>query len=236
MIDHSSADMLVDRLGRLETGQVSDVLDEAGLPFHALASDLLPLTPGMCCAGRALCARGEPRVQVERAEPPLPADALDNAVTPGSVVVIDAGGFVAGACLGGFVAYGFQRAGASGLIVAGAIRDADEIRGYGLPTFCRAVTPVNGARRWRMAEIGGTITLTGQAGVPVTVRTGDLVLADGDGIVVVPAAAAEAIVEDAERLAAIERRIGEEMRAGGARAAVFARNPRFAHIRKIAGG
>jgi 4-hydroxy-4-methyl-2-oxoglutarate aldolase len=231
-MDDREARALLERLGRLETGQVSDVLDEAGLPHHALDGSLRPLQPGDGFVGRALCVRGEPRVAGRHAEAGLSVDAIEAAVGAGSVVVFDSGGFVAGACLGGFVAYSLQRRGCRGLVVDGALRDADEIRRLGLPTFSRAITPVNGSRRWLVREIGGSIALRGTSGVPVTIHTGDLLRADGDGIVVIPARVATMVIEDAETLAEIECRIDAEMRAGAERAAAFARNPRFDHIRK----
>lgn len=220
---------LVERLADLESGQVSDVLDEAGLPFHALDSSLTSLLPGQRFAGRAACARGASLVKAP-ASPALPANALENIATEGTVLLIETGGYRGGAVLGGFVAFSLQRAGCRGIITDGAVRDADEIRALGLPCVTAAVTPVNGARRWGLREIGTPITLPGQAGM-VRVAPGDLVLADGDGIVVVPLQIAETIIEDAEVLKRIEKTIDRELRDGGSRADVFERNPRFTHIR-----
>ncbi len=228
----TSPDDLLARLAKLETGQVSDVLDEAGFPVHALSSDLAPLAAGQRFAGLAVCARGERAVDGAHARPALPGDALERAMRPNGVLVIESGGFVAGAGLGGFFAYSLQRLGCVGIVTDGAIRDADEIRGYGIPVHARAITPVNGARRWRWTDVDAPVALPGQEGRAVRVAPGDLVLGDGDGVIVVPAQAAATIVEDSERLATIERAIGEAMRAGGARPEVFKANPRFAHIRK----
>ena len=118
------------------------------------------------------------------------------------------------------------------MIVDGAVRDVEEIRQLGLPTYARAVTPVNGSRRWGLVEMGKPIVLPGQGGGPLPVTPGDLILGDADGVVVVPRSAARSIIEDAETLQRIERTIGEELRRGDARAAVFKRNPRFGHVRR----
>ena len=231
----ADGDPLVERLGRLETGQVSDVLDEAGLPNHAFSSALAPIGPDARMAGRAVCARGEPLVKLEQGlRRGLGNEAMEGAVRPGSVVVIDAGGFIGGACLGGFVAFTLQRNGARGLIVDGAVRDAAEIRELALPTFSRAVTPVNGGRRWSLVEVDQPIAMPGQSGKAVPVHPGDYILGDADGIVVIPADIVLQIIEDSEELQRIERLIGEELRGGGERAAVFKRNPRFDHVRQIA--
>ena len=226
-----TADDLLARLAKLETGQVSDVLDEAGLPDHALSSALVPLAAGQRFAGVAVCARGETAVEGRHARPAMPGSALEAAMRPGGVLVIDSGGFARGALLGGFVAYSLQREGCVAIVTDGPVRDADEIRGLGLPVVCGGVTPVNGSRRWRWTEVGVPVTLPGQEGRPLAIAPGDYILADGDGVVVVPATAARTIVEDAEELARIEARIGEGLRAGGSRAEVFKRNPRFDHVR-----
>ena len=73
------------------------------------------------------------------------------------------------------------------------------------------------------------MTLPGQTGVPVTIAPYDLILADGDGVFVVPAEGAERIIADAEDLQRIEKSIGEDLRAGGKRSEVFKRHPRFVH-------
>lgn len=225
---------LVARLASLETGQVSDVLDEAGLPHHALSSTLIPLAPGRF-AGRAACAEGAARSAGRNEMPALPGDALEAVTGEGTVLCIATGGFTGGAVLGGFVAYSLQRKGCVGVLTDGAIRDADEIRGYALPCVAGALTPINGSRRWRLTATDVPVTLPGQTGVPVRIAPGDYILGDADGVVVIPAADAQSIIEDAEELARIERAIGEALRAGGERAAVFKEHPRFAHIRPAAG-
>lgn len=226
-----AADALVTRLSRLETGQVSDVLDEAGLPNHALASSLVPVAPDTRFAGRAACLRGEPIITAKTVQPALPPDALEKAVRPGSVLVIATAGFVSGAVIGGFVAYSLKRDGAVGLVTDGAVRDADELRDLGFPVLSAAVTPINAGRRFRLVEAGKPVMLPGQAGAPVFVAPGDLILADADGVVVVPVDGAEQIISDAEELQRIEHAIGADLRAGGARSEVFAKHPRFAHVR-----
>lgn len=227
----TDADLLLERLAALESGQISDVLDEAGLPNQVLSTLLAPLAPGQRICGRAACARGAPVISVRNKS--VQAGGLEDAVFPGSILVIETGGFVAGACVGGFVAYDLQRLGCLGVVTDGAVRDVEEIVGFGFPCFAAARSPAAGGRRWRVNQTGAPISLPGQDGVRVRIAPGDLVLGDADGIVVVPTAHAQQIIEDAETLKDIERKIGEELRAGGSRADVFKRNPRFDHIRTL---
>ena len=133
---NSQGDALLQRLSGLETGQISDVLDEAGLPNHALARSLVPLDGKLRVAGRASCLRGEAILTAKNVAPALASDAFECAAKPGSIVVIATGGFIAGACIGGFVAYSMQREGAVGMLTDGAVRDADEIRGARLSCDC----------------------------------------------------------------------------------------------------
>lgn len=220
-------------LAELESGQLSDVLDEAGFPDQVLSSAILPLMPGQRLCGPAACARGAPLTAIRTGGPSLPVDALESIISPGSVLVIETGAFTAGACLGGLVAYSLQRTGCAGLITDGAVRDAEEIRAFGWGCFSAAVTPVNGARRWSLRETDTPVVLPGQGGVGVRITPGDYILADADGVVVVPRVAAAQIVEDSERLRTIERTMAEELRAGAPRAEVFRRNPRFDHVRRF---
>ncbi|TKT69839.1 RraA family protein [Aquamicrobium sp. LC103] len=224
-------DPFLERLSVLETGQISDVLDEAGLVNHALSSDLFALIPGQRFAGRAACLKGEPFVQGRTQKASVAADTMERITRPGTVLVIEAGDFQAGALLGGFVAYSLQQRGCTAIVTDGAIRDADEIRELGLQCVQRTITPVNGARRWRQTVAGETVRLPGQTCARVEIRDGDYVVGDGDGVVVIPAAVVGQIVEDTEELLRIEKKIGTELRAGGARHDVFKANPRFAHIR-----
>lgn len=227
-----ASDPLVDRLSQLESGQVSDVMDEAGLTNHALSSALFPLDPASRFAGRAACLRGEAAVAGRHPAAALPADALERTAA-GAVLIVASGGFSGGAIMGGFVAYGLQREGCRAFVTDAPVRDADEIRGYGFPVVASAVTPVNGARRWRYVAAGEPVSLPGQGGGTVTIRPGDLVLGDCDGVVVVPAEHAEQIIEDSETLHGIERAIGAAMRAGGSRPEAFKANPRFDHVRRL---
>lgn len=235
MDDHEpgSSDALLERLAALESGQLSDILDEAGLPNQVLSANLVPLVAGQRIAGRAVCARGAPLIAGPSAKPLVPADALDALVGPASVLVIETGGFTAGACVGGLVAYSLKRAGCAGVITDGAVRDAEEINELGLPCIAAARTPLKIGGRWRLCETGKPVVLPGQTGPGVSIAPGDLVLADADGVVVVPSAIALQIIEDAEVLRDIELAIMAQMRGGASRAASSKANPRFDHVRPV---
>jgi regulator of RNase E activity RraA len=108
----------------------------------------------------------------------------------GDVIVVQAGDDRM-AVAGGHVCAVAQRRGVAGLVVDGVIRDAAESRGRGFPVFARGVSPIPG-RQDGPGEIGGPITCGG-----VRVNPGDAVVADEDGVVVVPRARAETVLKNA---------------------------------------
>jgi regulator of RNase E activity RraA len=175
-------------------------------------------------------------VTVVNPGPTITLREIDAAIRPGSVIVMDTGGVTAGTALGGFVATQFQRLGCVGVVTDGAIRDAAEIQDLGLPVFTRSITPINGARRFSWIEVGCQIVLPGQTGPAVMVASGDWLLGDVDGLVVIPGAITEEIIAMSEELARIERLIAADMKAEGEREAVMKAHPRFKHIRRLHGG
>ena len=229
-------DALITRLANLETAGMSDVLDEMGYPGQVLASDIRPLDATLRMAGLALCVRGENRVVTQSAPPAtgqISAYELERRMRPGLIAVIDAGGHQVGAVIGGFMATALKANGCRGLVTNGGVRDTREIAAVGLPTFCRFTTPVNASRRWRIASIDEPVHLPGIGGTTVDVSPNDFVLGDADGVLVIPAAIAAHAIDAAEQLARIEGTITQGIRAGGTREELFAKHPRFAHIRRF---
>ncbi|MGE3270296.1 MAG: RraA family protein [Chloroflexota bacterium] len=100
---------------------------------------------------------------------------------PGDVLVVDHGGRESVACWGELTSLAAKSRGCAGVIVDGAITNVAEIQAHELPTFARAVAARGGRRR----EGGGEVNVPAQCG-GVSVHPGDLVLADDDGIVILP--------------------------------------------------
>lgn len=123
------------------------------------------------------------------------------AAQPGDVLVVDAQGYVDRSMIGDFFAAAAQLLGVSGLVVDGSIRDVAAITASGWPVFCRAVTSAASGKHGT-GEINVPVTCGG-----VTVRTGDIIIGDADGVVVIPqeraaellAAAQDKLRRDEER-------------------------------------
>jgi regulator of RNase E activity RraA len=114
-------------------------------------------------------------------------------IEPGDVVVVDAQGFTDW-CLGGFhmLVRPIRERGLAGLVINGAYRSASLVRRANFPIYCRGVATASGPKRGP-AEINVPVACCG-----VVVHPGDIVVADEDGVVVVPQDYAPAI---AKRLA-----------------------------------
>ncbi len=107
---------------------------------------------------------------------------------PGDILVVSAQSDTTYAMLGGNISLGMQARGVKGFIIDGAVRDVSELRELDFPTFARGVATA-------AADLGGP---RGEVNVPiacggVVVNPGDIVVADEDGIVVVPGAVAEEV-------------------------------------------
>jgi 4-hydroxy-4-methyl-2-oxoglutarate aldolase len=106
---------------------------------------------------------------------------------PGSVVVVESGDLDY-ALAGGNVCAVAQRRGIVGFVADGLIRDLAEVREGGFPVFARGVIPMPGAKS-AVAPLGERVRC---GGVPVD--AGDIVVADEEGVVAVPAARWEEIL------------------------------------------
>jgi 4-hydroxy-4-methyl-2-oxoglutarate aldolase len=197
----------------VDASNVADVLDELGLPDQGLAPGFAayPPTAGRL-AGWAFTIRGEMTS--------YPMEGGDDAkmracaqLTPGSVSVWSGRG--EGVCFfGELISIGMKERGCVGALVDGGVRDVDWIGKLGFPVYARYRTPVQSIGRWKVVESGVPVPMPGATVPAVLVTPGDLVLADADGAIVVPAAVAEQVLERAEGLGEREVQIRTELAAG----------------------
>jgi regulator of RNase E activity RraA len=223
---------LCDRLKRLPTAVVSDVLATMGLLEQVLSSTMRAVGPARSFAGPALCLLGS-----EGAEPDAPRNGskpvfeTDRRVTPGCVAVIATGGHKMGAVIGGNVALSWHRKGCAGVVTDGGIRDAAECDEMGLPVFATFVGPMSNKGLWAFRDIDVPVTLPGQRGAPVNIMPGDIIHADADGVVIIPARLAERVVPYAEVLESMEAKVRSDLLNGDDREAVYRRYDKFGHIK-----
>ena len=134
--------------------------------------------------------------------------ALDG-LAPGEVVLVAAGGSARAACWGELFSTAARARGARGTVIDGYCRDQRRIMGMGYPLWCRGGLPLDCNGRtavtaWRQpAVVGGLL-----------VQPGDLVVADVDGIVVVPAGLAPEVVQRAAQKAEKENGLRDALAQG----------------------
>jgi len=118
---------------------------------------------------------------------------------PGDVVVVDADGFCERAVWGEIMSRYSRERGIEGVVIDGAARDSSAHHDIDFPVYCRTVTP-KGPEKFRRGSVGAPITCGG-----ATVAAGDVVVADGDGLVFVPRNEAQDVLARAEAKAEAER-------------------------------
>jgi RraA family protein len=125
--------------------------------------------------------------------------AIDTA-RAGDVLVVDGRADLVNALIGENLALWAQKQGIVGIVVDGAVRDVEALRAIGLPIFARGITPAG-----TFKSGGGEVNVPISCG-RVVVAPGDVVVADADGVTVVPAADAEAVLAGIAAKHEVERR------------------------------
>ena len=196
---------IVARLVQLDACAVSDALDRLGLP--GAATGIHAMTFPTKIVGPAVTVKLKPKGQKESTRH-LGTAAVESA-SVGDIIVVDPGGRTEMAGWGGILSTAAKVKGVGGVIVDGACRDVDESRERGLPVYARAAVPVTARGRIIEESFNEPIQM---AGVPV--KPGDLVIADGSGVVFVPAERAGEVVVAAEEIAAKEAEMARAVLAG----------------------
>jgi 4-hydroxy-4-methyl-2-oxoglutarate aldolase len=174
-----------DALAGFDEVDVAHVVDAMG-GYGIMHAAIKPIAPGMRLLGPAVTVLTPP------------GDALYVAhgadfVSPGHVLVIDAGGGIDGCVIGERIGYYLQQhRRAAGVVVDGAVRDVKGLRQQGMPVFTRGVTP----RIFGSRGPGAVNVPVSCGGVPV--HPGDIIFGDDDGVVVIPR-------EDLERVVSLAR-------------------------------
>jgi regulator of RNase E activity RraA len=193
------------RLARLDTSVLSDALDS--LSLEGSVGGFQRWGRRSRIAGQAVTVTLEPGPA-----PPggghLGTRALGEARAGDVLVVANQGRLEAGSW-GGLLTLGAQEAGVAGVVVDGALRDADEVDELAVAVFARASTPRTARGRFHEVATGAPVEVGG-----VTVEPGAWVVADGGGVVFIPAAEVARVIEVAEEMAAREAEMAIALRAG----------------------
>lgn len=217
------SDTLPRRFARVPTAAVTDVLDELGLERQTLPAAIQPLVPEMRAAGYAFTARGRPRRSrpAEREATLRQFLRMLGAVPPDSVLVLAAHDDGA-AHFGELSAEWLRARRVRGAVIDGATRDAALLRRLRFPTFVRYRSPQDSVPRWRVTDWAQPVQIGG-----VRVSLGDVVVADLDGVVIVPRRVAAEVLERCERVVGTESRVRRAIRRGVTPLEAYERFGRF---------
>lgn len=191
---------------------VCDALYALGMREQVLPSSLRPLFSERRIAGVAHTVLGraiDPHIAwdpgIERIESYL---RVFERLTPDSVMVsVNPHSYVGH--FGELTANSAAQRGCAGVILDGNLRDIEGLRDIGFQVFYRDLSPLNAIGRWEMEATQVPVTIG-----DVTIDPGDMVLAEFEGIIVVPAVDAELVLLKAEEIAGAEAKVRDEMRAG----------------------
>jgi regulator of RNase E activity RraA len=185
---------LTERLQGCYSGAVYDVLRGKDLPSQTLPEYIRPLDPKLKLAGPVFTIEGKRDESLSPHESLLRwCELLSKA--PGKSVLICQPNDHTLAYMGELSAETLAYKKVLGYVVDGGCRDSAFIESLGFPVFCKYFTPVDVVGKWAPTALGAPIQIG-----DVTVHAGDYVLADRDGIVVIPGAIALEVVQETEEV------------------------------------
>jgi len=189
---------LSERFLKLYTGAVADVLDAHGKRRQVLPGAIQPVTLDMKVAGPAFPGFGLPTEDETHNDMALRLQMLEN-VTPGCVAVWACHGHDGSAHWGEIMSRAAMERGCAGAVIDGGLRDTEFVVDLGFPVFSRFRNPASSIGRWDIVEWNCEITIG-----ETTIRPGDWVFGDVDGVVVIPAGVVLDVLAEAEAKVAKE--------------------------------
>lgn len=191
-----SQEDLVKAFLNVSTPNIADAMHTKG----AMVGIIPRINPGIRMAGRAITVK---TIDGDWANP---VEAIDRC-EKGGIIVVDAGsGCVA--IWGELASWSSKKKGISGIVIDGAARDIDDILKMDFPVFSRHIAPNAGEPKGH-GEIGSEITCGGQI-----VRSGDWIVGDASGVVVIPKEIAVEVANRAQDVREKENRLREEIKRG----------------------
>lgn len=216
--NHEHVLALCERLEKIYTPSVADILDDMGYMNQAMHAGFSPIMPGIAIAGPAFTldeAKTRKSQRLDDYDPEFVAKVLSDIfgnMEKGQVVCVNTNGFHGAGAFGELMSttckyYG----GVKGAVVDGPIRDISRILEIEFPVWAKGNIPTDSIGRVDIVGIGNPIWCGG-----IRVNPGDVVFADMDGVVIIPVSDVdlEEVVSRAEEVAMAERRSRKEIRSG----------------------
>jgi regulator of RNase E activity RraA len=176
---------------RLYSAVVCDALDRIGLTNQSPRVPLNPLTVAGVLAGRCKTTLWAEMAHTDPRPYELELQAVDSC-QPDDVLIAAAGGSIRSGLWGELLSTAAKRSGCVGAIIDGAVRDIEKMTQMGFSVFARGACVYDSRDRNRVIDIDVPVEIDG-----VRFSPGDLVIADTDGIVVVPQAVEAEVIRAA---------------------------------------
>lgn len=193
---------------RLYTAVIADALDELGFTDRAMREQLRPLGSEVCFAGWARTVACVDVYHVSADPYALEIEAIDS-LLPGEVVVVSTAESRRNAPWGELLSTAARARGARGAVIDGLVRDVRKIQSLGFPVVAAGIKPVDSKGRGLVIDYNVPVQCGG-----VLVTPGDLVVADYDGVIAIPAAVVDDVVRRATDKVQREDHSRDELRRG----------------------
>ncbi len=199
---------LAERLSRCCASAVNDVLGEMGHRNVVLPPRIRPLDPTRRLAGEVFTISGYVDQTLSREETLLRWARVLSRVPGGRVLVCQPQTRTI-ALMGELSARALMVKGTRGYVVDGHCRDTEDVLEMGFAVFCELATPADIAERWTYDRLGEPITIG-----TVTISSGDYLIGDRDGVVVIPGRDVEEVVARTEAVMSTESEMRKAILAG----------------------
>ena len=202
------SDLLAARLMNCYAAAVHDVLRGMGHGRCVLPPSIKPLDPTKKLAGEIYTVSGHIDITRDPHDTLVQWTGLLSKAPPGKVLVCQPHTYDI-ALMGELSAETLNLRGVRGYVVDGGCRDTDFILELGFPVFCSFTTPKDIVGRWVPDRFGEPLTIG-----EVTIRTGDYLLADRDGVVIIPGSIVNEVVSKTEEVLQTENTVRTAILAG----------------------
>jgi regulator of RNase E activity RraA len=194
-------DSLIDGFRTVEVASVADAMEQLYGQRAYMSHEMRPLAATKFAGPAVTVSMKKEEHKEGSAASSGMLDAIDSAA-PGSVyvMVLEDGADYAG--IGGLMATAMRYRGLAGAVIDGSVRDTPQIRKLQFPVFSRGVAPSTTINHYRFAGLNVPVTCAG-----VKVNAADIIVADEDGVAVVPRVHALDVLKKAQELDDTEHRM-----------------------------
>jgi 4-hydroxy-4-methyl-2-oxoglutarate aldolase len=202
---------------RLYVPVISDSLDAVGCRDHAMHPRIRPLREDFAFAGRARTVQWMYMFGKDPNPYEIELKFMDS-LGPGDIVIPNSDPRLTNAPWGELMSTNAKYRGARGAIIDSCVRDVKKIFALNFPIFATAIAPLDSAGRGKVVAYDVPIESGG-----VQIEPGDLVVADYDGVVVIPKSIEKEVVRRAFEKVSKETKTRKELRKGKLLSEVYAK-------------